>query len=80
MLGCATSRATSPPQRSKAHLYVLYVCMYACVVDDVSGMIRPAWESNFEIVPEDLSESEKNAFLSQLSGVALSSDAFFPFR
>ena len=46
----------------------------------MSRLIRPGWESCFEITPEELSESEKNAFLSKLTGVALSSDAFFPFR
>lgn len=39
-----------------------------------------AWESNFEAKPEALTTEEKEAFLAELSGVSLSSDAFFPFR
>lgn len=41
---------------------------------------RPGWESHFETVPEPLSEEEKERFLATLSGVSVSSDAFFPFR
>ncbi|KAM6979890.1 bifunctional purine biosynthesis protein ATIC [Aplochiton taeniatus] len=38
------------------------------------------WKAMFEEVPELLSETEKNNWLSSLQAVALSSDAFFPFR
>ena len=38
------------------------------------------WEANFDAVPEALTTEEKNAFLAELTGVSLSSDAFFPFR
>lgn len=41
---------------------------------------RVRWEAQFTTVPEPLTDDEKNAFLSQASGVSLSSDAFFPFR
>lgn len=34
----------------------------------------------FEEVPEQLSETERKNWLSSLQAVALSSDAFFPFR
>ena len=57
--------------------------MYVCMLfgfHDCNGIIRPGWESCFETAPEEFPESEKAAFLSKLSGVALSSDAFFPFR
>ena len=40
----------------------------------------PIWLSNFESVPEMLSETEKSEFLATLKGVSISSDAFFPFR
>lgn len=40
----------------------------------------PVWQSNFEAIPEPLSEIEKTDFLKTLSGVSISSDAFFPFR
>ena len=38
------------------------------------------WKSLFEEVPEPFTNSEKREWLDGLSGVALSSDAFFPFR
>ena len=39
-----------------------------------------AWESGFTEVPERLTQGERRAWLDGLQGVALSSDAFFPFR
>ncbi|MGB1716892.1 MAG: phosphoribosylaminoimidazolecarboxamide formyltransferase, partial [Candidatus Latescibacterota bacterium] len=39
-----------------------------------------AWEANFTQVPERLSAEEQRSWLDGLQGVALSSDAFFPFR
>jgi len=47
---------------------------------DITAAERPVWEANFESVPEPLTEEEKTAWLATLDGVALSSDAFFPFR
>ncbi|CAM9708662.1 unnamed protein product [Discosporangium mesarthrocarpum] len=47
---------------------------------DITSSERTAWEANFETVPEPLTAEEKNSFLSELTGVSLSSDAFFPFR
>eukprot|EP01083_Nonionella_stella_P021995 60828_1 len=41
---------------------------------------RKVWELNFEEIPEPLTAKEKAEFLAKISGVALSSDAFFPFR
>ncbi|XP_062302665.1 bifunctional purine biosynthesis protein PURH [Osmerus eperlanus] len=38
------------------------------------------WKAMFEEVPEPLSETERNNWRSSLQAVALSSDAFFPFR
>ncbi|XP_043549274.1 bifunctional purine biosynthesis protein PURH [Chiloscyllium plagiosum] len=40
----------------------------------------PAWQAMFEDPPEPLSDTERKNWISRLSGVALSSDAFFPFR
>ncbi len=48
--------------------------------DDVTPAELRAWEANFREVPERLSAAEKRAWLDHLKGVALSSDAFFPFR
>ena len=39
-----------------------------------------AWEANFTAVPPRLSAADKRTWLDGLKGVALSSDAFFPFR
>eukprot|EP00903_Cladosiphon_okamuranus_P014842 g13743.t1 len=47
---------------------------------DITASELPAWEANFEAKPEALTTEEKEAFLTELSGVSLSSDAFFPFR
>lgn len=37
------------------------------------------WENFFAEKPEPLTREEKRAWLDQLSGVSLGSDAFFPF-
>lgn len=47
---------------------------------DMTPIERKVWEAKFEQVPEPLTEAEKAKFLATRSGVALSSDAFFPFR
>jgi phosphoribosylaminoimidazolecarboxamide formyltransferase / IMP cyclohydrolase len=47
---------------------------------DFTNEERVRWEAQFTSVPEPLTEEEKHAFLLTNSGVALSSDAFFPFR
>ena len=39
-----------------------------------------SWERSFSRVPEPLSGEEKRQWLAGLKGVALSSDAYFPFR
>jgi len=41
---------------------------------------RVRWEAQFEVVPEDLTTSEKEEFMAKSDGVTISSDAFFPFR
>lgn len=47
---------------------------------DITVSERVAWEANFDVTPDPLTAQEKEAFLGELSGVSLSSDAFFPFR
>ena len=39
-----------------------------------------AWEANFTSVPQRLTREERDEWLAGLEGVALSSDAYFPFR
>jgi len=50
----------------------------------IEGDMQPAeleeWKKNFAEEVEPLTESEKNEFMASLDGVAISSDAFFPFR
>eukprot|EP00439_Symbiodinium_sp_Y106_P034841 s575_g4.t1 len=41
---------------------------------------RTEWLKNFDAPPEPLSAEEKSTFLKGLDDVAISSDAFFPFR
>ena len=46
----------------------------------LSAAERHSWERNFSTVPEPLPGEEKREWLAGLNGVALSSDAYFPFR
>lgn len=48
--------------------------------DDITPMELKEWENAFKVVPKRLTSEEKSAWLSKLTGVALGSDAFFPFR
>lgn len=41
---------------------------------------RKEWEALLETIPEPLTADEKSTAMSELSGVGLASDAFFPFR
>ncbi|KAJ2334649.1 bifunctional phosphoribosylaminoimidazolecarboxamide formyltransferase/IMP cyclohydrolase [Coemansia sp. RSA 2681] len=44
------------------------------------GAELEAWRSCFDVVPEPLSDAERKEHMAALRGVALSSDAFFPFE
>ncbi|CAF9926170.1 MAG: bifunctional phosphoribosylaminoimidazolecarboxamide formyltransferase/IMP cyclohydrolase [Alectoria fallacina] len=44
-----------------------------------SGIEKQEYESKFEVVPPPFTQEERERWLSQLSEVAVSSDAFFPF-
>jgi len=48
--------------------------------DEIAPVERMAWEASFETVPAQLTGDERRQWLEGLRGVALSSDAFFPFR
>lgn len=50
------------------------------ILGQMTGAEQTAWEANFEVAPEPLTVGEKSIWLAQLTDVALSSDAFFPFR
>ena len=45
--------------------------------EDVLG--DDVWQNYFTTRPEELTKTEKNEYLSKITGVALASDAFFPF-
>ncbi len=49
-------------------------------LEDLTPAEQAAWEQAFEVVPQRLTAEEKRAWLDQVRGVVLSSDAFFPFR
>lgn len=51
------------------------VCVLCCQGPDLE-----VWKSMYDEVPERLSETEKKNWISSLQAVAVSSDAFFPFR
>jgi len=48
--------------------------------EDITEVERKVWLKLFETVPERLAPAEKKEWLQGLKGVALGSDAFFPFR
>lgn len=48
--------------------------------EDLTQPEREVWQGMFEKVPEPITREEKAAWVAKLTGVALSSDAFFPFR
>lgn len=48
--------------------------------DELSAAEEAAWAGTFRTVPQRLSHDERRAWLDGLSGVAISSDAYFPFR
>merc|ERR1719247_2086730 len=47
---------------------------------DFTETEQKEWEKLFDKVPEALTEDEKADFMKTLDNVAISSDAFFPFR
>lgn len=51
-----------------------------CFQDELTSSEEESWAAAFETVPTRMSLQEKKDWLSRFSGVALSSDAFFPFR
>lgn len=50
------------------------------ISDDYEDVLAEgAWETIFSVKPEPLTREEKKAYLATIKGVALGSDAFFPF-
>lgn len=50
------------------------------LLDELSSAEETIWQQNFTTPPVRLTRAEKRAWLDGLTGVALGSDAFFPFR
>ncbi|MBI5834859.1 MAG: phosphoribosylaminoimidazolecarboxamide formyltransferase [Armatimonadetes bacterium] len=50
------------------------------LLPELSGAEEAAWRSAFDQVPARFTREERRAWLDSKSGVAISSDAFFPFR
>jgi len=48
--------------------------------DDISDMEYKEWKKLFEVVPEKLTQKDKEAWLSRFKDVSYGSDAFIPFR
>ena len=55
--------------------FLAIVCILCCQGPDLE-----IWKSMYDEEPESLSETEKKTWISSLQAVAVSSDAFFPFR
>ncbi len=50
------------------------------ISDDSDDVLADGnWEQFFTVKPEELTKAEKRAYLDSITGVALGSDAFFPF-
>jgi len=50
------------------------------ISDDSEDLLKEGeWQKLFKVKPEEFTKEEKKAYLAQISGVALGSDAFFPF-
>merc|ERR1712226_352312 len=47
---------------------------------DMDPVEQAAWAKNFDTAPAQFTQEEKATFLAGLTDVAISSDAFFPFR
>ncbi len=55
-------------------------CIDVYISDDYEDVLAEGtWQNFFTVKPEPLTREEKKAYLATISGVALGSDAFFPF-
>lgn len=72
VLNLKFKRGLSRPERDNAiDLYLR---------DDITENEDRAWAKLFEEVPRRLTKTEKEEWISNLTGVSIGSDAFFPFR
>lgn len=75
-----TSCAASHPSRLRVRLQAKVNARVRYIEGDMTPTEHAEWATQFEVVPEPLTDAEKADFLKTLSGVSLASDAFFPFR
>lgn len=55
-------------------------CIDVYISDDYEDILSDGtWQNFFKVKPEPLTKEEKKAYLAGIKGVALGSDAFFPF-
>ncbi|KAN0061554.1 bifunctional phosphoribosylaminoimidazolecarboxamide formyltransferase/IMP cyclohydrolase [Thecaphora frezii] len=76
-LSLAFKKGTKRPEKSNA--IDLFVEGAVEGEDMKQSQERKEWEAAFEQVPEALSEKERSEHRQKLTGVAVASDAFFPF-
>jgi phosphoribosylaminoimidazolecarboxamide formyltransferase/IMP cyclohydrolase len=72
VLGLDFKKGLSRPERNNA------VDQY--LREDLTEAEESVWRESFQVLPKRLSATEKREWLDGLQGVALASDAFFPFR
>ncbi|MBD3393263.1 MAG: phosphoribosylaminoimidazolecarboxamide formyltransferase, partial [Chitinivibrionales bacterium] len=72
VLGLAFKDTVKRPERNNA------IDQY--LEDTLTGAEEAQWRENFTTLPQRLSPDDKRAWLDNVSGVSLASDAFFPFR
>ena len=70
-LACAYARARGADRDNAIDLYI--------GEDYMDVLADGAWENTFKVKPPVFTREEKRAWLDQMQGVALGSDAFFPF-
>ncbi|KAI7966097.1 hypothetical protein MJO29_001845 [Puccinia striiformis f. sp. tritici] len=71
----------STKRADKANAIDLYLtdAVFEDQDDEEISIERKEWENNFEEIPVRLSHIERKEWMNKLDGVALGSDAFFPF-
>ena len=72
ILGLRFRRGISRPERDNA--------IDLCFEEHLTAPELASWKESFEQVPARMTADQKAEWLRNLGGVALSSDAFFPFR
>ncbi|MBL7166718.1 MAG: phosphoribosylaminoimidazolecarboxamide formyltransferase [Dehalococcoidales bacterium] len=72
ILGLRWRKGISRPERNNA--------IDLCFEERLTPPERQSWEAAFRDIPPRLNSEEKHGWLATMTGISLSSDAFFPFR